>query len=448
MNRLFRVFLCHASQDKPVVYELYNALKSEGWIDPWLDQAKILPGQDWRIVIEEAVEESDVVIVCLSNQSLNKEGFVQKEIRYAYDIALEKPTGTIFLIPLRLEDCILPRGLRDRHWVDYFGPEKSNSYARLIEAFKLRYKQRLNQEENLKQDKSTVSIDTNLVTIETVKPAEPFQGELDLYRFILIDTQANSKINYQFGIGKYPVTNAQYERFLTSPDFANPVYWLEYPKFNEACERIGDWGKKGLDWLQDELKKTRSTIVFPRYWDHKDFGKSNQNNPVIGISWYEAGAYCEWLLQNWNSLSECQANPSLDPKTIRLPLESEWITAAGGHDPVLRYPWDEKGQTTTSLKEILRRTNISESRIGHTVPVNTYTLGKSSYGVMDMAGNAWEWQINYYDRNQDVLSLRGGSWLDDQNQARAIFRYGLNPSGNWRLNFGFRAVVISNTNSS
>jgi formylglycine-generating enzyme required for sulfatase activity len=121
---------------------LYDALKSEGWIDPWLDKAKLLPGQDWEVVIEKAVDASDVVIICLSNQSVSKEGFVQREIRYAYDIALEKPEDTIFLIPLRLEDCNVPRKLRTLHWVDYFGPESDKSYSELLEALKLRYDQK------------------------------------------------------------------------------------------------------------------------------------------------------------------------------------------------------------------------------------------------------------------------------------------------------------------
>ena len=137
-NRRLNVFLCHSSQDKPAVRVLYDALKAEGWIDPWLDKAKILPGQDWRMVIEKAVEESDMVIVCLSKHSITKEGFVQKEIRYAYDIALEKPEGIIFLIPLRLEECEVPRGLRSLQWVDYFGKDKKDNYQDLLEAMRHR----------------------------------------------------------------------------------------------------------------------------------------------------------------------------------------------------------------------------------------------------------------------------------------------------------------------
>lgn len=196
---------------------------------------------------------------------------------------------------------------------------------------------------------------------------------------------------YPFGIGKYPVTNAQYERFLNAPDFANPVYWLEFPKFDEKCQRIGDWGQDGLNWVREELKKSKSKVLLPRYWDYDDFGKLHPNHPVVGISWYEANAYCEWLFQNWGVLPESKANPSLKPGAIRLPLETEWQKAAGGATPEGRYAWDEPGVATTSLKEILRRANVDASGIGHTTPVNAYPLGKSPFGVMDMCGNVWEW---------------------------------------------------------
>lgn len=77
--RKLRVFLCHASQDKPVVRELYKRLEAEGWIDPWLDEEKLLPGQDWDLEIEEAVEVSDAVIVCLSKNSVTKRVIFKKK---------------------------------------------------------------------------------------------------------------------------------------------------------------------------------------------------------------------------------------------------------------------------------------------------------------------------------------------------------------------------------
>ena len=143
IKRPLKVFLCHASQDKPVVRELSRRLASEGWIDPWVDEKKLLPGHDWRTKIEEAVETSDIVIICLSTNSVSKEGFVQKELRYAREIAFEKPDETIFLIPMRLEDCTVPRGLRFYQWGDYFGEEKEDEYYALLESLKLRYEQKL-----------------------------------------------------------------------------------------------------------------------------------------------------------------------------------------------------------------------------------------------------------------------------------------------------------------
>ncbi len=146
-KRPLKVFLSYASQDRPLVRELSRRLVSEGWIETWFDEKSLLPGQDWRLKIEEAVEESDIVIICLSNNSVTKEGYVQKELRYAREIALEKLEEAIFLIPLRLDECEVPRGLRFYQWVDYFGEKKDESYGALAESLKLRYEQKLRLEE-------------------------------------------------------------------------------------------------------------------------------------------------------------------------------------------------------------------------------------------------------------------------------------------------------------
>lgn len=125
-KRPLKVFLCHASADKPKVRELYRYLKKRG-IQPWLDAEDLLPGQNWQTEIPKAIESSDAIIICLSKGSVDKEGYVQKEIKFALDKALQMPEDRIFLIPARLEECELPRSLRDYHWVDLFddgGKEK------------------------------------------------------------------------------------------------------------------------------------------------------------------------------------------------------------------------------------------------------------------------------------------------------------------------------------
>jgi hypothetical protein len=147
-NRKLQVFLCHSSVDKPIVSELYSKLHSENWVTPWLDTAKILPGEHWTTVIKKAIDTADVVIIFISNNSINREGFVQREMNFAWEKSLEKPKNTIFLIPLRLEDCEVPYDFREKQWVDYFGRKKLATYQALLEALKVRYEQVLKREEN------------------------------------------------------------------------------------------------------------------------------------------------------------------------------------------------------------------------------------------------------------------------------------------------------------
>lgn len=139
--RKLRVFLCHSAKDKSIVHDLYNRLVVEGWIDPWLDEENLLPGQDWDLEIEKSIETADAVIICVSNNSVNKDGYIQREIKFVLDIALEKLEGTIFIIPLRLENCEVPRRLRGYQYLDYFQTQKNESaYTRLLKSLELRAK--------------------------------------------------------------------------------------------------------------------------------------------------------------------------------------------------------------------------------------------------------------------------------------------------------------------
>jgi len=127
-SRTLRVFLCHSSSDKPAARALYQRLRADGFV-PWLDEEDLLPGQDWNLEIRKAVRAAAAVIVCLSPASTTKEGYVQKEIAYALDVADEKPEGTIFVIPGRLEPCDVPDRLRRWQWVDLY---EAGGYEKLL----------------------------------------------------------------------------------------------------------------------------------------------------------------------------------------------------------------------------------------------------------------------------------------------------------------------------
>src|ERR671930_1417470 len=138
VHRPLRVFLCHSSNDKTTVRKLYQQLRAETWIQPWLDEEEIYPGQDWNFEIEKAVEAADVIIVCLSKGSTTKEGYVQREIRIALDYADYKPEGTLFIIPVRLEECDPPRRLRVWQYADYFEGQRERGLQRLLVSLRRR----------------------------------------------------------------------------------------------------------------------------------------------------------------------------------------------------------------------------------------------------------------------------------------------------------------------
>ena len=132
-QRPLRVFLCHSSGDKPAVRELYQRLQAKG-IAPWLDEEDLLPGQDWQLEIPKAVQNCDIVIICFSKNSITKAGYIQKEIKFALDAADEQPEGTIFLIPLKLEECSIPERLNRLQWVNYFEERGFDKLMRALQS--------------------------------------------------------------------------------------------------------------------------------------------------------------------------------------------------------------------------------------------------------------------------------------------------------------------------
>lgn len=126
------VFLSHANEDKRKVRELCKRLKDDGF-DPWLDEEQLLPGQDWNLEIEKALRKSDAILLCFSEQSVQKEGYVQREFKRAQYYAEEKPAGMIYVIPVRLDECEIPFEFKKWQYVDYPG-----QYGMLVKALNAR----------------------------------------------------------------------------------------------------------------------------------------------------------------------------------------------------------------------------------------------------------------------------------------------------------------------
>jgi hypothetical protein len=114
------VFLAYAKEDLEVALRLHDALREAGF-RPWIDVRKLLPGQNWPRAIEMAIQNADFFVACFSQRAVVKRGGFQAEIRYALDCAHSLPLDDIYMVPLRLDACHVPRSVaREYHYIDLF----------------------------------------------------------------------------------------------------------------------------------------------------------------------------------------------------------------------------------------------------------------------------------------------------------------------------------------
>lgn len=418
LNRPLRVFLVHSSYDKPLVRELYQKLRAESWIQPWLDEEELYPGQDWNIEIEKAVEASDVILVCLSNNSVTKEGYVQRDIRIALDYADYKPEGTLYIIPVRLEESDPPRRLRAWQYADYF-PEsqRERAFQRLLVSLKRRAdsldlkfdESTFKKEDKIAQKNDSFPVKSSKsIILNTSKkrifsngmefmhvPAGNFLKGSPRYNEIFPENekpQFTADIQYDYWMARFPVTNEQYNIYVQNKNRNHPV---------------PHWVKK-------------------------------RNHPVVNLSWGDAMAYCQWL----SGVLKLELPSEF---VLRLPTESEWEKAARGTDG-REYPWGR-----TFNKDMC---NTNESERNETTSVSLYSpQGDTPYGCADMSGNVREWTHSLFvaypyeandgregEKDSILRVLRGGSFLLDKKRARCASRDS-NAVYYTSSDIGFRVVV-------
>lgn len=124
------VFMLYSSLDRAVVEPFYSNLEDIG-VKPWMDVKCLMPGLDWQKEIMVALLDSTLVLLFFSSASSNSHSFFQKEIKYALELAEEKPEGEIYIIPIRLDDCYMLNRLGKYQYID-FSKSKHQGWKSLI----------------------------------------------------------------------------------------------------------------------------------------------------------------------------------------------------------------------------------------------------------------------------------------------------------------------------
>ncbi len=227
---------------------------------------------------------------------------------------------------------------------------------------------------------------------------------------------------------KYPVTNRQYRTFIgfVAGKQQEPETPLTVQEYMQALHKVANSRNETVKGFDKYLKEESNLVkrFTSRYDDDRKFNKDEQ--PVVGVSWFDARAYCMWLSM-------------LSGEEYRLPTEQEWEWAAGGRreEPgkalkVKKYPWGDKPEPTPN------HANFNENE-GATTPVGRYPDGATPEGLYDMAGNVWEWMEDWYDESNKYKALRGGSWYSRLEYLRCPVR-GFSYPFYWNYFNGFRVV--------
>lgn len=462
-SRPLRVFLCHSSNDKPTVRELYQKLRAETWIEPWLDEEELYPGQDWNMEIEKAVEAADAIIVCLSKGSITKEGYVQRELRIVLDFADYKPEGTIYLLPVRLEECEPPRRLRPWQYADYFEGQRERGFQRLLVSLKRR------------SDSLGLAFESKSVSKRPKKDTpQPSQAESPTYK-----TEHSKNIEesneYASLIERASVSSEELKKQYEQLEAIAIKQGILYKKDNKTPSKItfsngmelmhvpaGNFlmGSNDDNLLASNNEKPQHSVDIPyNYWMarfpitnelYSDYCKveylnhpvsdwdKKKNHPVTFVKWTDATAYCHFL----NSRLQIELPSGL---ILRLPTEAEWEKAARGIDG-REYPWGHIFDKN--------RCNTNESNKDDTTSVGLYSPeGDSPYGCADMAGNVFEWtksSLKTYPYNakdgredENISSrhvLRGGAFQYYEKRARCPYRFDFHDNLFYKY-IGFRVVV-------
>jgi formylglycine-generating enzyme required for sulfatase activity len=398
--QVYDVFLSYNSEDRDVVVEIALYLEEKRGLRPWLDRWHLIPGKPWFQNMERGLIASKTCAVFVGRSG---EGpWQQKELAAALDRQARNPGFRVVpvLLPSGSAKPTLPALLAGNTWVEFRKPLDEEALWRLecgIRGVVPRPGRECSaggrpSTESERKPREVLKSGTDPILV-----AQP--GGYELVRipgdvFSMCSPKSEERRSNDEGpvhevrvtdfyMGRYPVTNEQYGRFRAE----NPG--------------VGE----------------------PKYWADRQFNQPRQ--PVVGVSWDEAGRYAEWA-------------------GLRLPSEAEWEYACRAGTPTRFYT----GDTEEDLSRAGWYVDNSDGQL--------HSVGEKEpnrFGLYDMHGNVWEWvEDDWHESHEGAPAdgtpwinnprgsdrvLRGGGWSYEAAYCRSAFRFSFPPAYRGRF-VGFR----------
>lgn len=389
------IFISYAKKDtKSLALQLADALNALEGVTAWVDVQGITYGDEWETLIQRQIARCDYMVLLYSpdinrhiDDESQTESYVIKEIRYAQ--MRGKP-----IIPIMAQQTHPPMGLISIQYIDYANEgissvELVNRLCRRMNITPVQKHPPTKPKIILPQPFDWCYIPAGKVTLVP----DAVDSEIYIKQNTIVDVPA-------FWMAKYPVTNAQYSQFMQDKGYETDTWWTS----------------KGI------LARNENKWTQPRFWYDPKF--NGEQYPVVGVSWYEAVAFCRWLSHKTNS-------------KIVLPSDAQWQRAAQGDNSRL-FPWGNRW-----IPEWLNHSMYP------TTPVTYYEgKGNSPFGVVDMAGNILEWCLTIYqtgDANLDsdeARVLRGGIWFYETHDGFEVTFRGSSINISESIPRGFRVACL------
>jgi formylglycine-generating enzyme required for sulfatase activity len=413
-----RIFLCHASEDKTSVREIYQRLSVIEGFEPWLDEEDLLPGQIWADEIPRALKASEFILVFFSRNSVAKRGYIQREMKMALDAWEEIPGNMIHTIPVRLDECELPEPFGRYRRADLFDPR---GFDHLIRSLQLGLEQRgipkLTPLESpiieseppsdnppppaaqSHQGTSVILPDETLVIIEADTPSQTFTNSIGM-EFVL-----TSPGEFRMGSPDSDPHAFNDEKPAHQVEISQPFYLGKYPVTQRQWEMV--------------MGVTPSRF-------------KGDNLPVESVSWDDVQAFMGRL------------NEREGVDHYRLPSEAEWEYACRAGSTGL-YSFDDEVSQLGEYAWYDENSGDTTHPVGQKKP--------NAWGLYDMHGNVWEWvedgkraytahAITDPKGPTDAGAgrvIRGGGWFVSARVARSAFRVAFHPG--YRDDYlGFRCL--------
>ncbi len=441
------------ASDQGVADQVCRRLESEG-IHCWVAPRDILPGDSWLDSMIEAVKQCQIFILVFSANTYRSQ-WVKDEITLALN-------RNIKIIPFRIEN-ISPQGtleiLQARcQWVDAYTPPLEKHLDRLAQAVRThldRAGKKQSQPEEIQTKKSPSAEKVEPGKKENQGGTPPDLKAVEAKGFAVSKNEKGAwEADLGDGIimvyippGKFTMGSNDYDDEKPPHDVYLDGCWLgktevTVKQFRLFVENTGyktqaETGDGAYTWTGEKWEK-RPDIN----WKNPGFPQAD-DHPVVCISWQDAVAYCNWL----------SGEKGLK---FKLPSEAQWEKAARGSDG-RKYPWGDhdpyyQGKWYANYAAHDSWERKGEDGFEFTAPVGSYPMGASPYGLLDMAGNVWEWCADWYDkdyyknsppRNPEGPSkgsrrvVRGGGWDLSAVGIRCADRNYVTPSSRYS-DLGFR----------